>query len=96
MTLKGSAEGVRYFLIPKFTKLTDFECWKDAAIQIFFTLGPGISVLTTYASYSKFNNNNQYDAVVASFANLIASFLSGIVVFAGLGHLSLSIGIQFF
>ena len=92
MTLKGSADGVRYFLTPNFTKLTDFECWKDAAIQIFFTLGPGISVLTTYASYSKFNNNNQIDALIASFANLVASFLSGVVVFAGLGHLSISIG----
>ena len=82
-------------MIPSFRKLGDFECWKDAAIQIFFTLGPGISVLTTYASYSSFNNNNQIDAITASFANLVASFLSGIVVFSGLGHLSYSIGIKF-
>jgi SNF family Na+-dependent transporter len=92
LTLKGSTAGISYFLVPKFHKLSDFECWKDAAVQIFFTLGPGISVLTTYASYSKFTNNNQIDALVASIANLIASLLSGIVVFAGLGHLSLIIG----
>jgi solute carrier family 6 serotonin transporter-like protein 4 len=92
LTLAGSQKGVSYFLTPTFDKLSDFECWKDAAIQIFFTLGPGISVLTTYASYSKFNNNCQIDAICASVANVIASFLSGIVVFASLGHLSYHVG----
>jgi SNF family Na+-dependent transporter len=92
LTLKGSLQGVIYFLTPSFQKLSDFECWKDAAIQIFFTLGPGISVLTTYASYSKFTNNCQIDAISASIANVIASFLSGIVVFASLGHLSYHAG----
>lgn len=77
LTLSGSADGVSYFLTPSFKKLSDYECWKDAAIQIFFTLGPGISVLTTYASYSKKDNNCQVDALTASVANVIASFLAG-------------------
>jgi SNF family Na+-dependent transporter len=51
----------------------------------------GISVLTTYASYSKFNNNCQLDALAASIANVIASFLAGIVVFSALGYLSLQV-----
>ena len=92
LTLEGSGNGVAYFITPSFNKLGDFECWKDAAIQIFFTLGPGISVLTTYASYSKFNNNCQIDAICASVANVIASFLAGVVVFASLGHLSYHVG----
>ena len=41
LTLEGSYNGVSYFLVPTFSKLYDYECWKDAAIQIFFTLGPG-------------------------------------------------------
>ena len=92
VTLEGSKTGIYYFLTPTFNKLSDYSCWKDAAIQIFFTLGPGISVLTTYASYSKFNNNCQIDAISASVANVIASFLAGIVVFASLGHLSHEVG----
>ena len=39
--LEGSFNGVYYFLVPDFSKLMDFQCWKDAAIQVFFTLGPG-------------------------------------------------------
>jgi SNF family Na+-dependent transporter len=92
LTLSGSYDGIRYFLKPTFERLRTFNTWKDAAIQVFFTLGPGISVLTTYASYSKFNNNCQLDAISASFANILASFLSGIVVFASLGHLSDHVG----
>ena len=51
----------------------------------------GISVLTTYASYSKYNNNCYIDAISASIANVIASFLAGIVVFSSLGYLSLQV-----
>lgn len=51
-------------------------------------------MLTTYSSYSKFNNNCQLDAIVASIANVIASFLSGIVVFSSLGYLSLQVNKQ--
>jgi SNF family Na+-dependent transporter len=89
VTLEGASIGLYYFIKPTFEELLKFQCWKDAAIQIFFTLGPGISVLTTYASYSKFENNCQIDAIVASIANVIASFLAGLTVFASLGHLSL-------
>lgn len=41
LSLEGSAHGIKYFLVPDFSKLLDFGCWKDAAIQVFFTLGPG-------------------------------------------------------
>ena len=92
ISLEGSADGISFFLIPKFSKLLDFQCWQDAAIQVFFTLGPGISVLTTYGSYSKRSNNCQIDAVVASMANVLASIISGIVVFSSLGHLSYQSG----
>ncbi len=110
VSLEGSAKGIEYFLVPDFSKLLDFGCWKDAAIQVFFTLGPGntcvllkkrwhfsfifsnkckgISVLTTYGSYAKRSNNCQVNALAASGANVVASMLSGFVVFSSLGHLS--------
>lgn len=49
LSLEGSANGIKYFLVPDFSKLLDFGCWKDAAIQVFFTLGPGkINLLQLY------------------------------------------------
>ncbi|CAF1050827.1 unnamed protein product [Adineta ricciae] len=88
LQLKGSHYGIKYFLQPSFEKLKDIKVWYSAANQIFFTLGPGISVLTTYGSYNVTNNNCYYDALIAVIANFLASFLAGFVVFSALGHMS--------
>ncbi|CAF1321604.1 unnamed protein product [Rotaria sordida] len=86
--LKGSRSGITYFLRPSFNRLKDMKVWYSAANQIFFTLGPGLSVLTTYGSYNVSSNNCYYDALIAVVANFAASFLSGFVVFSALGHMS--------
>ncbi|CAF3173016.1 unnamed protein product [Rotaria sp. Silwood2] len=86
--LKGSRNGITYFLKPSFSKLKNMKVWYSAANQIFFTLGPGLSVLTTYGSYNVSSNNCYYDALIAVVANFAASFLSGFVVFSALGHMS--------
>ncbi|UJR29042.1 hypothetical protein I4U23_010257 [Adineta vaga] len=88
LQLKGASNGIAYFLKPTFKKLKDMKVWYSAANQIFFTLGPGISVLTTYGSYNVSNNNCYYDALIAVVANFLASFLAGFVVFSALGHMS--------
>jgi SNF family Na+-dependent transporter len=86
--LEGSRTGIAYFLQPSFAKLKDMKVWYSAANQIFFTLGPGLSVLTTYGSYNISSNNCYRDALIAVAANFAASFLAGFVVFSALGHLS--------
>ncbi|UJR20616.1 hypothetical protein I4U23_023741 [Adineta vaga] len=88
VNLKGSSYGIAYFLKPTFKKLKDMKVWYSAANQIFFTLGPGLSVLTTYGSYNVATNNCYYDALISVIANFAASFLAGFVVFSGLGHMS--------
>jgi SNF family Na+-dependent transporter len=86
--LEGSRTGIAYFLNPNFAKLTEMKVWYSAANQIFFTLGPGLSVLTTYGSYNIPKNNCYRDALIAVVANFAASFLAGFVVFSALGHMS--------
>lgn len=88
LNLKGSRQGITYFLKPTFEKLQDMKVWYSAANQIFFTLGPGLSVLTTYGSYNVPTNNCYYDALISVIANFAASFLAGFVVFSALGHMS--------
>lgn len=88
LSLEGSNNGIRYFLKPSFNRLKDVKVWYSAANQIFFTLGPGLSVLTTYGSYNLSTNNCYYDALISVVANFAASFLAGFVVFSGLGHMS--------
>ena len=88
LQLQGSRNGIAYFLKPTFEKLKDMRVWYSAANQIFFTLGPGLSVLTTYGSYNVSTNNCYYDALISVVANFAASFLAGFVVFSALGHMS--------
>ncbi|KAK7580355.1 hypothetical protein V9T40_000984 [Parthenolecanium corni] len=88
ITLPGSAQGIKYYLSPNFSVITNAEVWVDAATQVFFSLGPGFGVLLAYASYNKYHNNVYQDALVTSLINSITSFMAGFVIFAVLGYMS--------
>lgn len=87
-TLDGAMEGFFYYITPKFNRLLDINVWLDAAIQVFFSLGPGFGVLITYSSYSPKSTSVQNLTILCSTVNCITSFLYGVVVFAGIGYLS--------
>ncbi|XP_033107810.1 sodium-dependent dopamine transporter-like [Anneissia japonica] len=89
VTLEGAGKGIRYYIVPKFESLLQAKVWFEAATQIFFSLGPGFGVLLTFASYNKFHDNVYRDAIVTSSINCFTSFISGLVVFATLGHMAL-------
>ncbi|CAF1271275.1 unnamed protein product [Didymodactylos carnosus] len=87
-TLEGIMDGLKYYISPTFDKLKEYSVWQAAAVQIFFSLGPGFGVLLGYASYSDFHDNVPRTAVAASLINCFTSLLYGIVVFSGIGYLS--------
>jgi solute carrier family 6 serotonin transporter-like protein 4 len=88
LTLDGIFEGLKYYVKPSFERLTEYSVWQAAAVQIFFSLGPGFGVLLSYASFSNTNDNVSGTALIASLVNCCTSLLYGTVVFAGLGYLS--------
>ncbi|MPC20463.1 Sodium- and chloride-dependent neutral and basic amino acid transporter B(0+) [Portunus trituberculatus] len=58
ITLEGASLGIDYYLLkPDLSRLADSEVWSDAAIQIFYSLGPSFGGLITLASYNKYKNN---------------------------------------
>jgi len=92
LSLDGAVDGILYYVTPRLDRLTDVQVWADAAMQIFFSLGPCWGSLITLASYNKFNNNTLRDAVFVASANCLTSFYSGFVVFSFIGFMAHTTG----
>ncbi|MCP9264187.1 Sodium-dependent serotonin transporter [Dirofilaria immitis] len=88
ITLPGASIGIYYYLMPNFTVLLDIDVWTAAAVQIFFSLGPGFGVLLALSSYNDYQNNCYRDALVTSIINCGTSFFAGFVIFSTLGYMS--------
>lgn len=86
--LPGAADGILFFLTPKWHKLLEVQVWIDALAQIFFSIGVGFGVMVSMASYNNYNYNILRDSVIVTLANSATSVFSGFVVFAALGYMA--------
>ncbi|XP_077965709.1 sodium- and chloride-dependent transporter XTRP3-like [Styela clava] len=85
MTLEGAAAGVVHMFKPDLTRLVDPVVWREAATQIFFSLGLGYGAIIAYSSYNPYNNNCKKDALFVASANSLTSVFACITVFSVLG-----------
>ncbi|EDV59240.1 sodium- and chloride-dependent glycine transporter 1 [Drosophila erecta] len=92
-TLPGAWNGIKFYLYPEWHRLLDLKVWADAAIQMFFGIGPGWGGIVNMASFSNFRNNARCDSVLIVAINVFTSILAGFVVFSVLGFLSEKSGI---
>ncbi|XP_022096269.1 sodium-dependent serotonin transporter-like [Acanthaster planci] len=88
VTLEGAIHGIVYYLEPKWDLLLEPGVWMDAAVQVFFSLGPGFGVMLALSSYNQFHNNCYRDALVISATNCATSFVSGFAIFSVLGYMA--------
>lgn len=88
LTLPGAKDGIMYYLKPDFSLLYNWQVWMQAAIQVFYSLGPSWGGLITMASYNKFNNNCLRDALICSAADGFTSFYGGFVIFSVIGYIA--------
>ncbi|GFS10604.1 transporter [Elysia marginata] len=88
VTLEGYMKGIEFYIIPEWEKLKDVNVWREAATQIFYSLGPAFGTLITMASYNPFRHNCYRDAILVAIINCSTSIFAGFVIFSMLGYMA--------
>lgn len=57
VTLEGHQKGIDFYMSANVSRLADASVWKDAAVQIFFSLSASWGGLIALASYNRFHND---------------------------------------
>ncbi|XP_030016436.1 sodium- and chloride-dependent GABA transporter 2-like [Sphaeramia orbicularis] len=94
VTLPGAIDGIRFYLLPDPTRLTDPQVWMDAGSQILFSYCVCTGTLSSMGSYNKFNNNCYRDTFALCLLNSLTSFVAGFAVFSVLGFMSYELGVD--
>jgi NSS family neurotransmitter:Na+ symporter len=80
MSLPNASEGIKFFLMPDFSKITP-AVFVNALGQAFFSLSLGMGILITYASYFPSNTKLKQTAFIVSTLDLLMAILVGFIIF---------------
>lgn len=80
LTLPGSGEGLRYFIVPDMSKLTP-QVWLSGLGQAFFSLSLGMGILITYSGYFPKRTHLVQTSVAVSWASVLVALFVGMTVF---------------
>uniref|UniRef100_A0A8C4Q6X4 Transporter n=1 Tax=Eptatretus burgeri TaxID=7764 RepID=A0A8C4Q6X4_EPTBU len=93
VTLPGASQGIKFYLYPDVSRLTDPQVWVDAGTQIFFSYAICLGCLTALGSYNKYNNNCYRDCVLLCCLNSGTSLIAGLAIFSVLGFMAYEQGV---
>ena len=80
LTLENAAEGVRFYLVPDFSKINGSTLF-SALSQAFFSLSLGMGAIITYGSYFSKSDSIVSSAALVTTTDMLIAFLSGLLVF---------------
>ncbi len=83
VTLPGAAEGIAFYLMPDFSKITP-KLFVFVLGQVFFALSLGFGVLITLSSYLDKNENLVKTATITGVMNTLIAVLAGFMIFPSL------------
>ncbi|SNS76503.1 neurotransmitter:Na+ symporter, NSS family [Ekhidna lutea] len=80
-TLPNAIEGVKYYLVPDLSKLTNVNTIGGALRQAFFSLSLGMGALITYGSYLSKKENIVSSSVMITLFDVGIAFIAGLMMF---------------
>ena len=84
VTLPGASEGLRFYLIPDFTRFTENGVGNtifDAMGQAFFTLSLGIGAMAIFGSYIGKDHTLTGETINICLLDTLVAFLAGLIIF---------------
>ncbi len=87
MTLPNAIDGLKFYLVPDFSKLTPSVIY-NAMGQAFFSLSLGMGALITYGSYVNKGDNIVSSAAVITLTDVGIALLAGLMIFPLIGFMS--------
>lgn len=87
MTLPNAMDGLKFYLIPDFSKLTASVVY-NAMGQAFFSLSLGMGALITYGSYVNKSDNIVSSAAFITLTDVGIALLAGLMIFPLIGFMS--------
>lgn len=84
VTLPGASEGLRFYLIPDFTRFTENGVGNTifaAMGQAFFTLSLGIGAMAIFGSYIGKNHTLTGETINICLLDTLVAFLAGLIIF---------------
>lgn len=83
VTLPGAMEGIKFYLVPDFSKITK-ELFVFVLGQVFFALSLGFGVLITLSSYLNKNEDLVKTATITGVINTLIALAAGFMIFPSL------------
>ena len=79
LTMPGAGEGLKYMLIPDWSKVT-FSTVLSALGQAFFSLSLGMAIMVTYGSYVKKDEDLARNAAIICGTDTLVALIAGFII----------------
>ena len=93
MFLPGAFNGFYYYLYPDFTKILDFNLWRDVFGHVFFSFSLGIGIVVGYSRHTKKETDIKRAMIWVAFGDVLISIIAGFAIFGCVGFMSHKTGI---